>query len=375
MKRNGKDGRTVALILAESSSERMGKCKVLLRLSRVSALEQITTRVRDSGVSDIIVVTGGHAGMVKAEANRLGCTAVFNPAFEAGTFSGIVVGARAIPSYAESFFLIPVDTPLVKTFTYRVLINAFYESYDSPDIARPTFDGERGATMLIGRAMIAPILKWQGERGMRGLLDEHPHRSVDVPTGDRAILLGMNTPEDYKDLRRYVKCEEFPDEGECVELLKLARSPDRVVRHMWVVASCAMRIADALEESGRKLNRRMLFSACLLHDIAKGEKYHEARGARWLRKRGYAKVAKLVASHKDLSPRKEIGEAEVLYLSDKITDGEVVSSLASRMARMLERFPPDSESLTIACRRIDNAARIQRRIEDITGRSLDDILA
>ena len=112
----------------------------------------------------------------------------------------------------------------------------------------------------------------------------------------------------------------------------------------------------------------------MLHDIAKGEHDHEEKGAGWLRKRGYVEVAAIVATHKDLPERKKIGEAEVLYLADKLVDGEVISTLERRMKRMESRFAPGSESLLAAKKRIDQAKKIQRAIEKVTCHTIAEIL-
>jgi hypothetical protein len=184
----------------------------------------------------------------------------------------------------------------------------------------------------------------------------------------------MDTRDDYQKLLAYAETEFFPDEEECDELLRIAGTPEKVTRHERAVAMCAMRIADSLVKTGVKIDRRLLVSACLLHDIAKGEKDHEASGAKRLRRWGYDRVAKVVASHKDLPVRKKIGEAEILYLADKLTDGTVVSTLGRRLSRMESRFPPGSEALECARRRIAVAAEVQRKIEALAEATLDKIL-
>ncbi|MDR3255622.1 MAG: NTP transferase domain-containing protein [Synergistaceae bacterium] len=373
MKKNG-ECRITGLILAGGISARMGECKALLPLPRKSALEAIVSRMRSSGVGTIIVVTGCHEETVRREALRLDCVTVHNPAFKSGMFSSVLAGVRALRHRSEAFFLLPVDIPLVKRSTYRSLIDAFNEGYGAPDVVYPTFMGERGHPPLIGRELIKGILKWKGESGLKGFLDECAG-SLDIPTGDRGTQLDMDTPEDYRKLMKYVKGEKYPDDDECAELLSIAGTPPRIVRHMKVVAMCADRIAGALDETGISINRRLLRSACLLHDISKGEKDHEAQGARWLRGRGYTGAAKLVACHKDLPERrKSLGEAEILYLADKITDGEMVSTLKHRLLRMQARFAPENDAISSAKRRIKLASDIQKKVEKSAGRSLEEIL-
>ena len=357
----------------------MGECKALMPLPKYSALEVIVSRMRAAGVSSVAVVTGGYEETVRREALRLDCDTAFNPAYRSGMFSSVLTGIRAIGDGTDAFFVLPVDIPLVKPQTYRAMIDAFTEGHDAPEVVYPTFLGERGHPPLIGREMMGRILAWGGEGGLRALLAQS-EKSLDVPTADRAILLDMDTQEDYRALLTYRMGEKIPDDAECEELLSIAGTPQKVARHMRVVAGCAGYLADALAECGAnaKIDRRLLRSACLLHDIAKGKKDHEARGAEWLRKRGYPKVAGLVASHNDLggAPKDSpIGEAELLYLSDKITDGEVILTLKNRMLRMKTRFAPGSEALAAAERKIKQASDIQRKIEKMTSRKLSELLA
>ncbi|MDR1020572.1 MAG: NTP transferase domain-containing protein [Synergistaceae bacterium] len=379
MKKNG-CCKIAGLVLAAGSAERMGECKALMPLPRDSALEVIVTRMRAAGVSSVTVVTGGYEETVRRESLRLDCDTAFNPAYRSGMFSSVLTGIRAIGDGTDAFFLLPVDVPLVKPPTYRAMIDAFIEGYDAPEVVYPTFSGERGHPPLIGREMTGRILAWGGEGGLRGLL-ALSEKSLDVPTADRAVLLDMDTQDDYRALLSYRMGEKIPDDGECEELLSIAGTPKKVTRHMKVVEGCAGRLADALSKSGvsAKIDRRLLRSACLLHDIAKGKKDHEARGAAWLRERGYSKVAGLVASHKDLGGKalksSSISEAELLYLSDKITDGEVILTLKNRMLRMETRFAPGSEALAAATRKIKQASGIQKKIEKLTGRKLAELLA
>ena len=359
------------MILAGGLAERMGDCKVLLPIGDVSALELVVGRMRGSGVERIIVVTGGHEERIQSEASRLGCRPVYNPAYKSGMFSSILAGVRALPEDTEAFLLLPADTPLVKTYTYKSLITAFYESCGNPDIIYPTFAGKRGHPPVIGRTLFAHILKWHEEHGLRGLLEEYPNRSIDVPTADRGTQLDMDTPSDYETLLSYAVTEFLPDEEECMELLSIAGTPERVIKHMRAVTLCAARIAEALIANGHTLDLDLLFASCMLHDIAKGERDHELKGSNWLRKRGYVQVADVVSTHKDLPERSRIGEAEILYLADKLTDGDRISTLKNRMHRMEERFASGSDALHAAKKRIKQAAAIQKRVESIIGESCE----
>jgi putative nucleotidyltransferase with HDIG domain len=289
-------------------------------------------------------------------------------------FSSVLSGISALSPGVEAFFILPADIPLVKPCTYAAIDEAFRKSIVKPDVVYPSFMGERAHPPLVSSSMIEPILSWHGAFGLHGFFRERAHAVLDVPIFDRASLLDMDTPEDYNRLLAYAKTEFYPDDDECAELLRIANTPERVVRHTRVVANCAMLIADAMSKTGAKIDLRLLRSAALLHDISKGEHDHEARGANWLRNRGYVKASEIVASHKDLPARKKVGEAEILYLADKMTDGTTLLSLESRLTVVTERFQAGSEALEGARRRMASAVLVRKKVEDATGMSIEEIL-
>ncbi|GHV55358.1 hypothetical protein FACS1894216_17470 [Synergistales bacterium] len=197
------DAKITAIILAAGLSSRMGACKALLPLGGVSALEFITTRMRDAGVSGITVVTGRYADAVRAEALRLGCNPAHNPLYETGMYSSVLAGVRALPEDADAFFILPCDIPLVTASTYVSLTDAFRERRGASAVY-PVYEGERGHPPLLSVRLRESVLSWGGEGGLRGLLESAERDGEDgamfaeVPVDDMGTALDMDTMEDYK---------------------------------------------------------------------------------------------------------------------------------------------------------------------------------
>ena len=376
VKRNDKrDSPPSALILAAGMAERMGECKVLLPLEGRPALVQLISRMRSAGVENITIVTGGHEKKIRKAAAKLRLRVVHNPAYKSGMFSSVLAGVRSLPHDTGAFFLLPADTPLIKPVTYRALMESFHASSAAVDLVYPTFRGVRGHPPLISRELIGNILGWGGVGGLRGMFEEYAVQAIDVPTGDRAVLLDMDTPDDYTALRRYQRDEWYPDDEECAELLEIAGTPQRVIRHMDAVARCCALISDALGDRGVTVNRRLLAAAAKLHDLAKTSHNHDAEGARWLRERGYGRVAGLVGLHKDMPDSKKDLEAEILYFADRITDGEAITTLEQRLYKMETRFAAEPSALEYAKKRLAKALTIQKKIEKKTGKPIEEILS
>jgi hypothetical protein len=140
------------------------------------------------------------------------------------------------------------------------------------------------------------------------------------------------------------------------------------------VARVTDAIACVLINRGVKIDRRLLASASLLHDMAKGRHDHEAEGARMLRLRGMNAVADVVASHKYLPESGTIGENEALYLADKITVGTAVMTIEERMSRLESKFSSDEEALISMRRKLSRAMAIRDEIEKIAGSPLGKII-
>jgi CTP:molybdopterin cytidylyltransferase MocA len=346
----------------------MGCCKPLLPIFGIPALETATSRLRAAGINEITIVTGHDGEQIAKEALRLEIRAVSNPDYKSGMFSSVVTGVKALPGETEAFFLLPADIPLVKTHTYRTLMEA--RAASGADIVYPTFLGARAHPPLISSSLAEGILSWAGEGGLGGFLENSTHSRAEIPTGDRAVTLDMDTPDDYERLMSYAKTEFFPDVEECDEILRIEGTPEGAVRHARTVARVAGAIAAALIVKGIEIDRRLLASASLLHDIAKGRHDHEAEGARMLRRRGMSVVADVVASHKYLPESGKIGENEALYLADKMTMGTAVMTIEERMSKLESKFSSDEEALFSMRKKLSRAMTIRDKIERIVGSPL-----
>ena len=374
-KKNEKAGaaqKITAVILCAGSSSRMGECKALLPLGGKTALAQSVDRLRRGGVKDIWVVTGAREAMVSVEARRLACSVVHNPNYVEGKFSSIRTGLSVCGAGADAVLLLPGDFALAKAQTVRAVLRGYEKN---KKLIYPTFLKERGDPLLVGKAFFPMLQRFSKDKGLRAFLSKYDSHALDVPVADRGILLDMDTPEDYLGLREYQKWEHIPDRQECNALLQLAGTPQSVVRHERMVAQVALTIALELKQAGYAVNLHLLQAACLLHDIAKKHPNHEILGARWLFEHGFPEVAELVALHKDLRrPSKELAEAELLYLADKMVSGETFLPLNVRMQRIKESLPQGNSGRDNTKRRIERAIEVQKQVEKIVGKPLSEIL-
>ena len=131
----------------------------------------------------------------------------------------------------------------------------------------------------------------------------------------------------------------YPTSSECEQILRKHNLPEPVILHMQQVNKLAQRIALYLNSCGYRLHLALLQAACLLHDIAKGQKNHAEKGRQLLEALGYRDVAALVATHMNLpAGHTQVDEAMLLFLADKMIEGTEIVSLEEKKSKRKEAF-------------------------------------
>ena len=331
-----------AIILAAGLSKRMGRFKPLMELGEKTIIERVVSLYQDVGVRDISVIVGYRGKEIRKALTSYGVRIVVNHDFEKGMFSSIIEGVQNLPASIQSFFVNPVDIPLIRVSTIQVLIKAFQEK--SARIFYPYFNGRRGHPPLINAALGQEIIAWKKEGGLRGFLEERNDLALDVPVADEGVLRDLDTVEDYHLLQARLKEEGIPTPAECRMLIEeIQPLPEAVTAHCRAVAAMAKTLSAAVNQSGGKLDRKLVYAAALVHDIARMEEPHAQKGAKVLEEWGYPKLAEIVRVHLDIQvhDNEPINEAEIVYLADKLVSGNQPIDLEQRFHLKMEKYGQD----------------------------------
>ncbi len=367
--------RMTALILAAGFSSRMGRFKPLLPLGEITVLERVVGIYREVGIEEIGCVVGHRREKLIPRLRNLGVRLIRNAVYKEGMFSSVVAGIDSLPPETECFFIHPVDIPLVRPSTLARLLKIREEHPQA--ILFPIFEKERGHPPLIPDWCIHQIRNWKGGGGLRGFLTRNEDSSVNVPVADRFIHKDMDTSEDYQLLLDDLKTYEFPDFEECRTLMtEILKVDHRIRRHCRAVTDIALGLGVALNRAGGRVNLHLIRAAGLLHDVAKSTPDHARAGARMLHDLGYPAVADVVGQHMDVRLRKDAPpcEAEIIYLADKLVQGDQRVDLETRFERKLSKYGHDPDARAAIARRKADALNIQDRIQNITGKSVSAIL-
>lgn len=335
----------------------MGFFKPLQKIRGTSPLQRIFSSLTESGICEIVVVTGYRREETEEAVALFGGKSVFNPRFSQGMFTSVQTGIASLSSRARAFFLLPADIPLVRSSTLRLLL----KRGASDRIVYPVFLTERGHPPLIGTSFIPSILSYGGEGGLRKILDSRNEWAVDLSIADEGVLMDMDTPAEFKRIVRRSRRLSIPSRKECRALFDMAGTPERVKAHSEKVAAVALSLAYALPRIHRP-DLELLHRAALLHDLCKTEPQHVRAGSALLTISGFSRVANTVEGHKDLPPFAS-SEASLLFLADKLVEDVLVIPLEKRKKIMLDRYCGDLPAQKAIRRRYARALRIQRRVE------------
>ena len=360
-----------ALILAAGFSSRMHKgCKPLLPIpfadGRRSALESLVQLYTEAEVQRIFVVGGQCRGDdIAAEAKRLGLVYVQNPNAARGMFSSVCTGIEALDASSKGCFVHPVDIPLVRLCTLRMLLTAAAEH--PGDILVPIFKGKAGHPPLLSATHLPAILAWTGEHGLRGALYGLPCRQV--PVADKNILLDMDTDDDYGEVCRRACRRDILEPDEAEELLRCLAVGEKGMAHGKAVGLAAKKIAIACKAAGGAIDPMIAETGGLLHDMCKGEVRHESAAGKKLRALGLPAMARLVEEHRDcaLADDAPVTEKELIYLADKYLYGDRLVNLQERFGHKLELFAEDAEACKAIRERLARAEAMELRLHRETG--------
>lgn len=360
-----------ALVLAAGFSERMGDFKPLMMLGGMTVLERVIRLFQSVGVGRIHVVIGHRADELTPCIDRWGGRSVVNADYAKGMFSSVAAGVARLNADAASFFVLPVDIPLVRPATLRRLMEEF--SGGAAGICHPTFQGRRGHPPLIDRRFTSVIADWTEEGGLRALLERFDSEAVEVPVADEFILLDMDGPDDHRRLGECLKAREVLSLAECRALLtERLKAPPAVWAHGRAVAELALHIGRALAAAGCRLDLDLIYASALVHDMARGGPDHARRGADILRGLDMPLMAEIVAAHMDLDVAKgsPIREAEVVFLADKLICEDRWVGIEGRFAPRLCDCRADPRAAASIRSKREAARRSAERVESVIGRPL-----
>jgi molybdenum cofactor cytidylyltransferase len=186
------------VILAAGSASRMGKTKQLLPYKNKPILEHVIINARQSNLHEIVVVLGHCASEIQNSIDLSGIKTVINSEYSKGQSTSLIKGLENISSFSDAAMFFLGDQPLVKKTAINIIIKAFKSS--NQPVAIPYYNNIRGNPVIIARSLFHELQSLSGDTGPRILFKKMPSSILAVPVSDKAILMDVDTKEDYKKL-------------------------------------------------------------------------------------------------------------------------------------------------------------------------------
>lgn len=187
---------------------------------------------------------------------------------------------------------------------------------------------------------------------------------MELPVDDAGIMLDLDSEDDYRKILP-ASLAHYPCRSECEKILQTYNVSNQVLRHTREVARVAGIISEYLNSRGFYIHLGLVMASALLHDIAKGEKYHPQKGQQIIASLDYPEVAEVIATHMDLPAiyRDTINEHAVVYLADKMVREDKIVSLTARMTDRMAYCTNNAIARKSIIRRLETAINIQKNIE------------
>ncbi len=191
-----KTGLVSAILLAAGKSERVGQNKLLLPFGGRTVLQRTLDNLLASRAGEITVVLGSRAQEINDTIGDRRVTVVLNPNYARGMSTSLITGLGMVSQGARFILVALGDQPLITTHIYNRLIEAALAT--DKGMVVPTYKGERGNPILVSTGYRADLLKQSGDLGGRELLKAYPGDVLEVPVDSDAILVNINTKEEYE---------------------------------------------------------------------------------------------------------------------------------------------------------------------------------
>ncbi len=186
------------IILAAGTGSRMGRTKLLMPFKEKPILAHIIQNAKKSDLHEIIVVLGHCADKISKAVDLAGTKTVRNNKYLKGQSTSLIKGLENVSLACDAAMFLLADQPLISAAVINRLINAFETS--KAKIIIPYRNGKKGNPVIIARSLFWRLNLLTSDTGARVLFDEFKESVLKVPVHDQAILIDVDTKQDYEKL-------------------------------------------------------------------------------------------------------------------------------------------------------------------------------
>ena len=194
--------RVAAVILAAGQGARLGGvAKALIGVDGVPLVRRQIDALRGAGITDIVVVTGGHHDAIApVVAAATGVRLLHNPDAASGQGTSVRRGLQAVAADMDAVLLVLCDQPLLTSADLRDLIGAFGQRA-AHDFVVPRVDGSRRGNPVLASARVVRTIRASDRyQACRDYMDAHPESVLHMDTTNDHYVVDIDQPQDLVDV-------------------------------------------------------------------------------------------------------------------------------------------------------------------------------
>ena len=170
-----------SIILSAGESKRMGEPKALLKIKNSIFINHIIEVLFNSDIKEIVTILGHHYEEILMKIDKDRSKIAINHDYKDGQLSSLISGIEYFRNKDVAGVIVClVDHPFINV-----------------EIV-PTIKGKRGHPVLFARSVFEELKKASPEVGAREVIWNNRNEVCELEIKNRNILIGINTPEDYK---------------------------------------------------------------------------------------------------------------------------------------------------------------------------------
>ena len=185
-----------AIILAAGSSTRFGdKNKLLKPFMDSSIFGHVVKTMTNLPIAEVILVTGYEHEKIAEAIKHSNVHIIHNSEFQTGIASSSKCGVSAASQKTEGYMICLGDMPYITMDYIKNLLDTFINS-QIPSIIVPTFQYRKGNPVIFSKNFIDDLLKIEGDKGAREVIDKHPDSIIEVQIRKETYFFDVDTLAD-----------------------------------------------------------------------------------------------------------------------------------------------------------------------------------
>lgn len=197
---------TGAVIAAAGLSAKLTSARPMLQLCGSTIIHTVVSSLKESGIKNIVVVTGNDAEIISKHLSAMDVTCLFNADYNTtDMFYSACMGLDFIKDKCDRTFFLPADMPLLSSDNLFTMLG-YMDCHDC-EILLPTYGGNFGHPLLLKSSIIPAVMSYRGGRGMRGAILNHKSKMQTIEIDDMGVTLDTDKPENLEQLKTYIKAE------------------------------------------------------------------------------------------------------------------------------------------------------------------------